>query len=466
MLAIVVAGLAAWGTLWLIQGSDHGYGAIPSSAVKLRDYASAVLLGAIAVGVGALLRRLVRRLATVTENIDERAPWWVAAAVFGTVLGVLYLIGGQSVQFSGSEGSKLLLSGELHYSTWALAGIALVKLLATSWSLAAGYRGGLVFPSVFAGIAVSLFVAAADPNLSGSGVLLGSVAGLLVEMSAPIPGVIMLLALLPAKLLPLGLVGGAAAIAARALVTRLRPARRPGARLAMGSAIGWGALAASSLVIGALLGVRGVARPRRRPRARLRRRRADQRGELRPRRGGRAGSATPASGVRPGRRRAHLLQARPPGRAQRRQAERRARRHRARARRLPRRHPRAARARHRHRRRRGRLDRPPRRRSSCPTCPRPIGSSTEMRAAGRRRPRSAGCGSASRSSARWRPSPATRSPTQSGNVHAAVDGFAAGALLVMLIDSMIPEAVRKGGDVSGLVTVLGFAVAAGLSSVS
>ena len=54
----------------------------------------------------------------------------------------------------------------------------------------------------------------------------------------------------------------------------------------------------------------------------------------------------------------------------------------------------------------------------------------------------------------------------SGNLNAAVDGFAAGALLVMLIDSMIPDAVRKGGDVSGLVTVLGFAVAAALSSVS
>ncbi len=54
----------------------------------------------------------------------------------------------------------------------------------------------------------------------------------------------------------------------------------------------------------------------------------------------------------------------------------------------------------------------------------------------------------------------------SGNINAIVDGFAAGALLVMLIDSMIPEAVRKGGDVSGLVTVLGFAVAAGLSSLS
>ncbi|MEA2270523.1 MAG: zinc transporter, family [Solirubrobacteraceae bacterium] len=54
----------------------------------------------------------------------------------------------------------------------------------------------------------------------------------------------------------------------------------------------------------------------------------------------------------------------------------------------------------------------------------------------------------------------------SGNLNAGIDGFVAGALLVMLIDSMIPEAVRQGGDVSGLVTVLGFAVAAALSAVS
>lgn len=54
----------------------------------------------------------------------------------------------------------------------------------------------------------------------------------------------------------------------------------------------------------------------------------------------------------------------------------------------------------------------------------------------------------------------------SDNVISGVDGFAAGALLVMLVDAMIPEAVREGGDVSGLVTVLGFALAAALSSVS
>jgi ZIP family zinc transporter len=52
----------------------------------------------------------------------------------------------------------------------------------------------------------------------------------------------------------------------------------------------------------------------------------------------------------------------------------------------------------------------------------------------------------------------------SGNVQAGVDGFAAGALLVMLIDSMIPEAREKGGQAAGLLAVLGFAVATALAN--
>ena len=46
---------------------------------------------------------------------------------------------------------------------------------------------------------------------------------------------------------------------------------------------------------------------------------------------------------------------------------------------------------------------------------------------------------------------------------AAASGFAAGALLVMLVDSMVPDAQSKAKDLTGLATVLGFAVAAGLS---
>jgi len=54
----------------------------------------------------------------------------------------------------------------------------------------------------------------------------------------------------------------------------------------------------------------------------------------------------------------------------------------------------------------------------------------------------------------------------SGDFKAAINGFAAGALIVMLVDSMIPDATQKSGRKTGLVTTLGFAVAAALSAVS
>ena len=54
----------------------------------------------------------------------------------------------------------------------------------------------------------------------------------------------------------------------------------------------------------------------------------------------------------------------------------------------------------------------------------------------------------------------------SGGLQAAINGFAAGALLVMLVDSMVPEARAKAGPRAGLVTVLGFALAAALSGLS
>ena len=56
--------------------------------------------------------------------------------------------------------------------------------------------------------------------------------------------------------------------------------------------------------------------------------------------------------------------------------------------------------------------------------------------------------------------------TSSGGFKGAVNGFAAGALLVMLIDSMIPEARESSGRVAGLAAVLGFALATGLSTLT
>ncbi|HKE52187.1 MAG TPA: ZIP family zinc transporter [Actinomycetes bacterium] len=47
---------------------------------------------------------------------------------------------------------------------------------------------------------------------------------------------------------------------------------------------------------------------------------------------------------------------------------------------------------------------------------------------------------------------------------AFVQSFAAGAILTMLVDTMVPEAFEHGGRMVGLITTLGFAVAFGLAS--
>lgn len=53
----------------------------------------------------------------------------------------------------------------------------------------------------------------------------------------------------------------------------------------------------------------------------------------------------------------------------------------------------------------------------------------------------------------------------SGNLIAGIQAFAAGAILTMLADTMMPEAFEHGGAVVGLVTVLGFASAFLLSMI-
>ena len=97
--------------------------------------------------------------------------------------------------------------------------------------------------------------------------------------------------------------------------------------------------------------------------------------------------------------------------------------------------------------------------------PEGIGSGIDMEGAGVRAKESSGCFSWSQS---YAPSPlcsVSQSPIRSPEIsRLGIEGFAAGALLVMLIDSMIPESKEKAGRHAGLVAVVGFAVATALST--
>ena len=136
---------------------------------------------------------------------------------------------------------------------------------------------------------------------------------------------------------------------------------------------------------------------------------------------------------------------------------------RARAGGLPRRHPRAAGARDRARRGRRRERRPAGRHLRL-ELPEAVGGASDMQRAGQARGGvirlwlgvTVVCALAT-------PLGFAIADTASNELQGAINGFAAGALLVMLVDSMIPEATRQAGRTTGLVTALGFAVASGLS---
>ena len=63
-----------------------------------------------------------------------------------------------------------------------------------------------------------------------------------------------------------------------------------------------------------------------------------------------------------------------------------------------------------------------------------------------------------------RPLPATDcSTTRRAPRSRVVDAFAAGAILTMLADTMMPEAFAYGGRQVGLLTTLGFSLAVGIA---
>ena len=74
--------------------------------------------------------------------------WLVTANIAGLGLGVLFLIGGPLVQFTGNESVAPLFAQATELGVGGLLLIVLIKIVVIAWSLAMGYRGGLVFPFI------------------------------------------------------------------------------------------------------------------------------------------------------------------------------------------------------------------------------------------------------------------------------------------------------------------------------
>jgi len=212
----ILSGLAGYLTL-LIIADGHGFGTIPvSGRLELVDYATAFALGALCVLVARALHGSIKRFYSSAKMIYAKLPWYVSGSIFGAILGLLYFIGGETVQFNGSDGSVELLHSQAEYGALAFLGLALVKLLVTGWSLAVGYRGGLIFPSVYTGVALSLFAHSVFGGLSENGLMIGSIAGIFSALTgSPVMSLIMISSLISFNLVGLAIVGIAGTVLAQ-----------------------------------------------------------------------------------------------------------------------------------------------------------------------------------------------------------------------------------------------------------
>lgn len=94
-------------------------------------------------------------------------PWWMHAAVAAAGLSLLYIAGGPLVQFTGNHSIIPLAEQAPTLGLMGLIWIIIVKAAAIAWSKALGYRGGLIFPSIFLAASLVAIVELYIPGFNG-----------------------------------------------------------------------------------------------------------------------------------------------------------------------------------------------------------------------------------------------------------------------------------------------------------
>lgn len=186
-------------------GIDLSFVPIPEEPAALQAILLAAIAGLLCGVIGLSSARLHGRLRNL--GLFTRSP--EVAGVLGGVLVALLAIGGLEVLFSGAEEVRALFDGSLSVPDMAYVGAA--KWIALAVVLAAGWKGGPIFPLMFC--MGALAVAAGDAlGLEVSVLYAGAIAGVVTGALGSIAlGVLVALLVVPPALLVPLIVGSAAA---------------------------------------------------------------------------------------------------------------------------------------------------------------------------------------------------------------------------------------------------------------
>jgi H+/Cl- antiporter ClcA len=135
------------------------------------------LAGAIFILAVAWLRKVMQPLGNhlILRGLIGGLGLGIAGAVLPLVL------------FSGEEQTATLVHGAAALGVLTLIGLALVKLLVTSLCLVTGWKGGYIFPTMFAGVALGMAVNLIFPGIPIAVAVAATMGGAMVAtMKAPI----------------------------------------------------------------------------------------------------------------------------------------------------------------------------------------------------------------------------------------------------------------------------------------
>jgi H+/Cl- antiporter ClcA len=181
----LVSSAVATVTFVMLSGSLFGSVYVfPEYSPHLTDLLWAVPLGLAGAAAGAVFIILFRVLRRGMKRLGRH--YVVRGLLGGLGLGVAGALW-PLVLFSGEEQAHTLIVDVGKYSVLALITMALVKLVITSLLLSTGWKGGYIFPTMFAGIALGLAVHLIIPSIPLAVAVAATMGGAMVAtMKAPL----------------------------------------------------------------------------------------------------------------------------------------------------------------------------------------------------------------------------------------------------------------------------------------
>ncbi len=108
---------------------------------------------------GFALTWLMSKLETVVQankKLLSSKNWKSQALIAGSVLSLLYVVGGPLVRFTGNESILPMIDQAPTLGLYGLLSVVLIKIATIIWSKTSGYRGGLIFPTAFVASTVTV----------------------------------------------------------------------------------------------------------------------------------------------------------------------------------------------------------------------------------------------------------------------------------------------------------------------